>query len=147
MIQMTVPSGTKNDNKKLTRVLSTKHRRLHHFQKCTVFAYKAAAIEEPSTSKFLRFIVTYPFRELLVWYNAYKRQKTETIIIFVVGNKNTEEQQRCSIRINHVLKLSRKILANICDKNIQSFNYRNNNRANLMIDINDTTRIKALSQQ
>jgi hypothetical protein len=34
------------------------------FQKCTNFAYKAEVIEEPSTSKFLRFIVTHPFKEL-----------------------------------------------------------------------------------
>jgi hypothetical protein len=56
----------KDDSKKLTKVLSTKlsiedYERL---QKCIVFAYKAGAIEQPSTSQFLRFIVTHPFNEL-----------------------------------------------------------------------------------
>jgi hypothetical protein len=55
-----------NDNKKLTRVLSTKLSidDYERFQKCTNDAYKAGIIEEPETSKFLRFIVTYPFNEL-----------------------------------------------------------------------------------
>jgi hypothetical protein len=34
------------------------------FQKYTNFAYKAVIIEEPEASKFLRYIVTYPFKEL-----------------------------------------------------------------------------------
>jgi hypothetical protein len=52
--------------KKLTKVLSTKLsiEDYERFQKCTNFAYKAGIIEEPETSKFLRYIVTYPFKEL-----------------------------------------------------------------------------------
>lgn len=66
---MAVAVGKKkrnDDNKKLTRVLSTKLsiEDYDKFQKCTNFAYKARVIEEPSTSKFLRFIATYPFKEL-----------------------------------------------------------------------------------
>ena len=55
-----------DDTKKLTKVLSTKLsiEDYERFQKCTNFAYKAGVIEEPSTSKFLRFIVTYQFKEL-----------------------------------------------------------------------------------
>jgi hypothetical protein len=34
------------------------------FKKRIIFAYKAGVIEEPSTSKFLRFIVTHPFEEI-----------------------------------------------------------------------------------
>jgi len=54
------------DNKKLTRVLSTKLsiEDYERFQKCINFAYKAGVIEQPSKSKFLRFIVTHPFKEL-----------------------------------------------------------------------------------
>ena len=63
---MTVAVSRNDDNKKLTRVISTKlsiedYERL---QKCTNFAYKSGEIEEPSTSKFLRFIVTYPFKDM-----------------------------------------------------------------------------------
>jgi hypothetical protein len=56
---------SKDDNKKLTKVLSTKLsiEDYERFQKCTNFAYKSGEIE-PSTSKFLRFIVTYPFKEM-----------------------------------------------------------------------------------
>ena len=63
---MTVAVGRNDDNKKLTRVISTKLsiEDYERFQKCTNFAYKSGVIEEPSTSKFLRFIVTYPFKEL-----------------------------------------------------------------------------------
>ena len=63
---MTVAVGRNDDNKKLTRVISTKLsiEDYERFQKCTNFAYKAGVIEEPSTSKFLRFIVTYPFKDM-----------------------------------------------------------------------------------
>jgi len=52
--------------KKLTRVISTKLslEDYNRVEKYTNFAYKAGMIEEPETSKFLRFIVTYPFSEL-----------------------------------------------------------------------------------
>jgi hypothetical protein len=55
-----------DDAKKLTKVLSPKLsiEDYERFQKCTNFAYNAGVIEEPFTSKFLRFIVTYPFKEL-----------------------------------------------------------------------------------
>ena len=63
---MTVTAGSKKKNKKLTRVLSTKLsiEDYERFQKCTNFVYKAGVIEEPSTSKFLRFIVTHPFKDM-----------------------------------------------------------------------------------
>ena len=63
---MTVTAGSNKKNKKFTRVLSTKlsGEDYEQFKKCTNFAYKAGVIEGPSTSKFLRFIVTYPFKEL-----------------------------------------------------------------------------------
>ncbi len=63
---MTATAGSNKENKKLTRVISTKLsiEDYERFQKCTNFAYKAGVIEEPSTSKFLRFIVTHPFKEL-----------------------------------------------------------------------------------
>ncbi|CAN5456739.1 hypothetical protein BH18THE2_BH18THE2_21140 [soil metagenome] len=66
MILMTVAAGRKDGNTKLTKVLSTKLsiEDYDRFQKCTNFAYEAGVIEEPSTSKFLRFIVTHPFKEL-----------------------------------------------------------------------------------
>jgi hypothetical protein len=58
----------KEDDKKekLTKVLSTKLsiEDYHRFNKCANFAYQAGMIEEPSTSKFLRFIATYPFSRL-----------------------------------------------------------------------------------
>jgi hypothetical protein len=62
---MTITAGSKKKNKKLTRIVSTKLsiEDYERFQKCTNFAYKSGEIEEPSTSKFLRFIVTYPFKE------------------------------------------------------------------------------------
>jgi hypothetical protein len=55
-----------NDHKKLTRVISTKLsiEDYNRFEKYTNFAYKAGMIEEPETSKFLRYIITYPFNEL-----------------------------------------------------------------------------------
>jgi hypothetical protein len=55
-----------NDNKKLTRVISTKLsiEDYNRFEKYTSLAYEVGFIEEPSVSKFLRFIVTYPFKEL-----------------------------------------------------------------------------------
>ena len=55
-----------DDTKKLTKVLSTKLsiEDYERFQKCTNYAYESGEIEEPSTSKFLRFIVTHPFKEL-----------------------------------------------------------------------------------
>ena len=63
---MTVTADSNMQNKKLTRVISTKLsiEDYERFQKCTNFAFNAGVIEEPSTSKFLRFIVTYPFKEL-----------------------------------------------------------------------------------
>jgi hypothetical protein len=63
---MTVIAGSNKKNKKLTKVISTKLsiEDYERFQKCTNFAYKAEVIEEPSASKFLRFIVTHPFKEL-----------------------------------------------------------------------------------
>ena len=55
-----------NHKKKLTKVLSTKlsTEDYERFEKLTYFAYKAKMIEEPETSKFLRYIVTCPFKEL-----------------------------------------------------------------------------------
>jgi hypothetical protein len=61
-----VIANNNNDNKKLTRVISTKLsiEDYNRFEKYTSLAYEAGFIEEPSVSKFLRFIVTYPFKEL-----------------------------------------------------------------------------------
>jgi hypothetical protein len=61
-----VVANNNNDNKKLTRVISTKLsiEDYNRFGKYTSLAYEAGFIEEPSVSKFLRFIVTYPFKEL-----------------------------------------------------------------------------------
>jgi hypothetical protein len=55
-----------NAMKKLTNVLSTKLsiEDSNGFQKCTNDAYEARTIDEPRPSKFLRYIVTYPFTEL-----------------------------------------------------------------------------------
>ena len=55
-----------NEKEKLTKVLSTKLsiEDYNRFQKCTNEAYKAGTIDEPRASKFLRYIVTYPFNEL-----------------------------------------------------------------------------------
>jgi hypothetical protein len=52
--------------KKLTKVLSTKvsMEDYNRFEKYTNYAYQAGIIEEPETSKLLRYIVTYPFNEL-----------------------------------------------------------------------------------
>jgi hypothetical protein len=51
--------------KKLTKVLSTKLsiEDYNRFEKYTNYSYQAGIIEEPETSKFLRYIVTYPFNE------------------------------------------------------------------------------------
>jgi hypothetical protein len=56
----------KDDNKKLTKVLSTKlsAEDYNRFEKYTNLAYKAGMIEAPETSKFLRYLVTYPFNGL-----------------------------------------------------------------------------------
>jgi hypothetical protein len=61
-----VIANNNNDNKKLTRVISTKLsiEDYNRFEKYTNLAYEVGFIEEPSVSKFLRFIVTYPFKEL-----------------------------------------------------------------------------------
>jgi hypothetical protein len=55
-----------NDNNKLTRILSTKLsiEDYNRIEKYTNFAYEAGIIEEPETSKFLRYIITYSFNEL-----------------------------------------------------------------------------------
>jgi hypothetical protein len=55
-----------NDKKKLTKVLSTKLSKEDYdrFEKYTNDAYKAGVIGAPETSKFLRYLVTYPFNEL-----------------------------------------------------------------------------------
>ena len=54
----------KDDRKKLTKVVSTKLsiEGYNRFEKYTNLVY--GVIEEPETSKFLRYIVTYPFKEL-----------------------------------------------------------------------------------
>ena len=63
-------SGEKREEddkkKKLTKVLSTKLSVEDYirFQKYTRYAYEAGMIDEPKTSKYLRYIVTYPFNEL-----------------------------------------------------------------------------------
>ena len=58
---------TKEDDKtkRLTKVLSTKLSidDYNRFKKYTYYAYQAGIIEEPETSKLLRYIVTYPFNE------------------------------------------------------------------------------------
>jgi hypothetical protein len=59
--------GKEDDKKKkLTKVLSTKVSMddYNRFEKYTNYAYQAGIIKEPETSKFLRYIVTYPFNEL-----------------------------------------------------------------------------------
>ena len=59
--------GKEDDKKKkLTRVLSTKLsiEDYNRFEKYTYYAYQAGIIKEPETSKFLQYIVTYPFNEL-----------------------------------------------------------------------------------
>jgi hypothetical protein len=66
---MTTNREKRNDNnnkKKLTKVLSTKLsiEDYNRFQKYTNDACKAGTIDEPCPSKFLRYIVTYPFNEL-----------------------------------------------------------------------------------
>ena len=52
--------------KKLTKVLSTKLSIEDYirFQKFTNDAYKAGVIGKPEVSKYLRYIVTQPFKEL-----------------------------------------------------------------------------------
>ena len=56
------------NKKKLTKVLSTKLSidDYNRFQEYTNYAYQAKMIEEPNTSKFLRYIVTIPFKILKV---------------------------------------------------------------------------------
>jgi hypothetical protein len=56
----------KNQAKKLTKVISTKLsiEDFNRFERYTNYAYQAGKIDEPKTSKFLRFIVTCPFNEL-----------------------------------------------------------------------------------
>ena len=56
----------KDDSKKLTKVLSTKLsvEDYDRFEKYTNLAYEAGIIEEPETSKFLRYLVTYPFNKV-----------------------------------------------------------------------------------
>ena len=63
---MKVIASRKDENKKLTRVLSTKLsiEDYNRFEKYTNLAYQEGRIGEPKTSKFLRYIVTYPFKEL-----------------------------------------------------------------------------------
>ena len=59
--------GKEDDKKKkLTKVLSTKVSMddYNRFEKYTNYAYQAGIIKEPETSKFLRYIITYPFNEL-----------------------------------------------------------------------------------
>jgi hypothetical protein len=65
----TINGEKRNDDKyrkKLTKVLSTKLSIEDHnrFQKYTNDAYEAGVIEKPEASKYLRFIVNYPFNEL-----------------------------------------------------------------------------------
>ncbi len=57
---MTVPSGTRNDNIKLTRVLSTKLSIEDYkvFRVLTNIAYQYKAINQDRPSEMLRFIVT-----------------------------------------------------------------------------------------
>jgi hypothetical protein len=70
---MSAASGTngekRHDDKyrnKLTKVLSTKLsiEDYNRFQKYTNDAYKSGVIEKPDVSKYLRYVVTYPFNEL-----------------------------------------------------------------------------------
>ena len=64
---LTSAKGKKNDeSKKLTRVLSTKLSidDYTRFQKFTNDAYRAGTISKPTTSEFLRYIVTTPFKDL-----------------------------------------------------------------------------------
>jgi hypothetical protein len=65
-IRMAYRKKRNDDNKKLTRVLSTKLsiEDYNRIEKYTNFAYEAGMIEEPKTSKFLRLIATCPFNEL-----------------------------------------------------------------------------------
>ena len=55
-----------HDDKKLTKVLSTKVsvEDYNRFQKCTNKAYEAGTISKPSASEFLRYIITEPFNQL-----------------------------------------------------------------------------------
>lgn len=57
---------TMTNKKKLTKVLSTKLSIEDYirFQKFTNDAYKAGVIGKPEVSKYLRYIVTQPFKEL-----------------------------------------------------------------------------------
>jgi hypothetical protein len=69
MIQMTEVTGRmrrKADNKKLTRVLSTKLsiEDYDHFMIYTRTAYSQGIIDEPKPSTFLQYIATVPFERL-----------------------------------------------------------------------------------
>lgn len=60
-----VEQGKECNRKKLTKVLSTKVsiEDYDRFKKYTKYAHESGLIEEPKTSVYLRFIVTYPFNE------------------------------------------------------------------------------------
>jgi hypothetical protein len=66
MIESAGKKKRNHSNKKLTRVISTKLsiEDYYKFLKFTNDAYKAGVIEEPEVSKYLRYIVTQPFKEL-----------------------------------------------------------------------------------
>jgi hypothetical protein len=72
-VTATITNGEKridnNDKKKLTKVLSTKLsiEDYNRFQKRTNEAYIAGIIDEPSPSKLLRYLVTYPFDKPGPW--------------------------------------------------------------------------------
>ena len=63
---MTVAVGRNDDNKKLTRVISTKLsiEDYDHFMIYARTAYSKGIIDEPKPSTFLRYIVTVPFERL-----------------------------------------------------------------------------------
>jgi hypothetical protein len=60
-----VVKGKEVNRKKLTKVLSTKvsTEDYDRFKKYAKYSYESGLIEEPKTSVYLRFIVTYPFNE------------------------------------------------------------------------------------
>ena len=70
MAAVSITNGEKRHDdkyrKKLTKVLSTKLsiEDYNRFQKYTNDAYEARVIEKPEVSKYLRYIVTYPFNKL-----------------------------------------------------------------------------------
>ena len=63
---MTVAARRKDDNKKLTKVISTKLsiEDYDHFMIYTRTAYSKGIIGEPKSSTFLRYIATVPFERL-----------------------------------------------------------------------------------